>query len=186
MISVALMRITSQRSERRNNQTPFMLLSSQWRGFLCGRVLDCLRLGFAASKNSGLMLCVAEMSPSSRSRWDSIAILARGRIMGLDRGQDRFMLRDRARDPSLLRQRQPAIAIDVDFHLLDQRPDSRMSGDVGDGGVKHFVGVMEGVAIVGGIRPRAGVPGSNAEPGSGWRSRARRRAARWFPRAPCE
>ena len=61
------------------------------------------------------------------------------------------MLRDHSRDPPLLRQRQPAIAIDVYLHLLDQRPNSRISGDLCDRGVKYFVRAMEGVTFPGSI-----------------------------------
>src|SRR6202166_5384087 len=60
---------------------------------------------------------------------------ARG-IVSLDCVQNGLMLGDHARDSSLLRQRQPAIAIDVHLDLLDQRPDDRISRDFRDGCVK--------------------------------------------------
>src|ERR1700736_6350537 len=61
------------------------------------------------------------------------------------------MLRDHAPDPSLLRQRQPAVAIDVHLYLLDQRPNPGIAADLRDGGVKHFIRAMEGVAISRGV-----------------------------------
>ena len=49
-----------------------------------------------------------------------------------------------------LRQGQPAIAIDLDLDLLDELPDSGVAGDFRDGGVKQFVGLVEGFAVAGG------------------------------------
>src|SRR3979411_1575225 len=69
--------------------------------------------------------------------------------MSRDGAQNGLMLRDHARDPSLLRQRQPAIAIDVYLHLLDQRPNSGISGDFRNRRVKHFIRAMEGVTVFG-------------------------------------
>ena len=74
------------------------------------------------------------------------------RIMSLDRVQDGLMLGDRPPDPSLLRQGQPAIAIDVHFYLLNERPNAGISGDFRDCRVKHFIRVMEGVAVFGSVR----------------------------------
>ncbi len=72
------------------------------------------------------------------------------RIVRLDCGQDGFVLADHLYDSPVLGQRQQPIAVDVDFHLLDELPDSRIPGNVGDCGMKHFVGLMKGVAVSGG------------------------------------
>ncbi len=132
-----------------------MLLSSQWRGLVRAaaslvlsashilRALQVKKLRIDASGGGD----IAEQPFEMGLHGDPGA----GRIVSLDRAQDHLVFPDRARDPPLLRQRQPAVAVDVDFYLLDQRPDPGMSGDLGDGGVKQFVGVMEGVAVVGGI-----------------------------------
>ena len=58
------------------------------------------------------------------------------RVVGLDRMQDGLMLGDDKRDPSVLGQRQPTIAVDVDLHLLDEFPYPGISCNVGDCGVK--------------------------------------------------
>src|ERR1700730_8952103 len=71
--------------------------------------------------------------------------------MSLDCTQNGLMLPDPPRDPPFLRQRQPAIAIDVYLDLLDQRPDSGISGDFRNRRVKHFVGAMEGVSGPGSV-----------------------------------
>src|SRR5467141_3956361 len=69
--------------------------------------------------------------------------------MSRDGAQNGLMLRNHARDSSLLWQRQPAIAIDVYLHLLDQRPNSGISGDFRNRRVKHFIRAMEGVTVPG-------------------------------------
>ena len=72
-------------------------------------------------------------------------------IMRLDRQQDALMLGNHRRHPAALRQRELAEAVDMNLHLLDQPPDARISRDLRDGGVKQFVGLMEGIAIAGGV-----------------------------------
>src|SRR6266516_7881694 len=71
-------------------------------------------------------------------------------VMRLDRGQDSLVLDDHLCDPSALGQGQPAIAIDVDLHLLDILPDSGIACDIGDCSMKHFIGLMERIAVSGG------------------------------------
>ena len=72
------------------------------------------------------------------------------RVVRLDCGQNRFMLADHLYDPPVLGQRQQPIAVDVNFHLLNELPDSRIPGNVGDCGMKHFVGLVKGGAVPGG------------------------------------
>lgn len=70
-----------------------------------------------------------------------------GWIVRLDPGEYGRMLGDHLRHASCLRQSEPAIAIDMDFHLLDQSPDPRISGDLGDAGMERFIRLMKGVAV---------------------------------------
>src|SRR5258708_33314413 len=72
-------------------------------------------------------------------------------IVCFDRGHDRLMLGDHLCDPSPLRQRQPPVAVDMDFHLLDQSPAPGMPSDLSDAGVKRLVRLMEGFTIPGGF-----------------------------------
>src|SRR5205823_5075036 len=73
------------------------------------------------------------------------------RVVSFDRGQDNLVLRDHLRHPPPLRQGQPTVAIDVDFNLLDQCPDSGISGDFRDGAVKCLIRVMKGIPVPGNI-----------------------------------
>src|SRR4029078_3266733 len=68
-------------------------------------------------------------------------------VMCLDRGEDGLVFDDHLCDPSALGQGQPAIAVDVNLHLLDILPDSGVAGDIGDCSMKHFVGLMEGFTV---------------------------------------
>src|SRR3974390_1989476 len=70
-----------------------------------------------------------------------------GRIMRLDGGEDRHMLGDDLRHAPRLRQGEPAVAVDMNLHLLDQRPDPGISGDFGNCSVEGFVGLVKAFAI---------------------------------------
>ncbi len=71
------------------------------------------------------------------------------RIVGLDRGEDRFVLADHLRHATDLGQRQPTEAVDMHLYLQDQRPDSGIASDIGDGGMKRLVRLMKRLAVPG-------------------------------------
>lgn len=70
-------------------------------------------------------------------------------VMAFDSVQHSFVLNDDLCHPPPLRKRQPTITIDVKLDLLNEFPDSGVAGDIGNGGVKHFVCLMEGLAVFG-------------------------------------
>src|ERR1700733_16176756 len=73
-------------------------------------------------------------------------------VAGFDRRRDRRVLADSARHAALLRQGQPPVAIDMNFDLFDQRPNSAITRSLGDRAVKGLVRMMEGIAIAGSAR----------------------------------
>src|SRR6266566_4387090 len=76
-----------------------------------------------------------------------------GRIARLDRLDDGDVLLEHPRHASRHRQGEAAIAIHLNFHLLDQGPDARMPCGFRDRRMKGFVGLMEAVTISGPLHP---------------------------------
>ena len=76
-----------------------------------------------------------------------------GRIARLDRLDDGHVLLEHPRHASRHRQGEAAIAIHLNFHLLDQGPDARMPCGFRDRRMKGFVGLMEAVTISGPLHP---------------------------------
>jgi hypothetical protein len=72
-----------------------------------------------------------------------------GRITRLDRLGDGRVLLQHPRHASRYRQGEAAIAIDLNFHLLDQRPDARMPRRFRDHRMKGFICLVKAVAIPG-------------------------------------
>ena len=70
-----------------------------------------------------------------------------GAIMRLDRVQDLCMLGNHLRYAPRLRQGEATVAIDMDLDLLDQRPDSRISRDLGNGCVKSLIRLVKSLAV---------------------------------------
>ena len=66
------------------------------------------------------------------------------RIAPLDPLQNRFMFGDDLRHPSDLRQGQASIPIDMNLHLQDQLPYSRIARNLSDPRMKHLVRLMKG------------------------------------------
>ena len=71
----------------------------------------------------------------------------RRRIVPPDRGRNGGVLPDDERHPTLLRQGELPEAVDLHLHLLHEPPDARMPGGLRDGGVKGFIGAMEGLLV---------------------------------------
>ena len=76
-----------------------------------------------------------------------IAPAARAPSPEFDRRRNGGVLADRARHSALLRQRQSPIAIDMNFDLFDEPPNTAITGGVGDGAVESLVRLMECVAV---------------------------------------
>src|SRR6202011_2026761 len=70
-----------------------------------------------------------------------------GPVMRLDRADDGGMLREHAPHAPRHRQGEPAIAIDLNLHLLDEAPDAGMAGGLRDRRMERLVGFVETVAV---------------------------------------
>ena len=70
------------------------------------------------------------------------------RIAPLDPLQNRFMFGDDLRHPSDLRQGQASIPIDMNLHLQDQLPYSRIARNLSDPRMKHLVRLMKGFSVL--------------------------------------
>src|SRR5260363_156545 len=70
------------------------------------------------------------------------------RIAPLDPLQNRLMFGDDLRHPSDLRQGQASIPIDMNLHLQDQLPYSRIARNLSDPRMKHLVRLMKGFSIL--------------------------------------
>ena len=107
-------------------------------------------------------------------------------VAALDCRGDCGVLADGARHPARLRQCQPSVAIDLNFDLLDQRPNPAMAGGLGDGAVKALVRLMEGCAIAGSHRFALALQMGAQGDDLAALGRAPRRAAPTSLPAPCE
>ena len=110
---------------------------------------------------------MSEMSVEKPFEMNAHRLTGARSVAALDCRGDRLVLADGARHPSLLRQCQPPVAIDMNLDLLDQRPNPAMAGDLGDGAVKRLVRLMEGFAIAGAHRFALALQDGRAGRGSG-------------------